>query len=318
MEKRKENSNKQYIKGEYMKTLSDLEQIGFIENKKCQSAYGNVDGFKYIVSYLAQSKQYTIVTTVKKDQEVGELQEYINTMDRGPFVNYVSYTDRVLYISMTNSNQLDVWEIQRVMKNISSFLLTQGYSQCCRHCGEITNVDVCSVEGNADLICQSCFANYESKMPEVKSVNLPLGIIGALAGSLIGVIAWVLIYQLGIVAGITGFIMSVACLKGYEMLGGRLDKKGIIIGVLIAIAMLFIAEMIALGFEIQSAYGEYGMTIGIMDSMKQIPLFLGESEVLFGVIKDLGVGYVFMIAASFSYIKSQYRAVAVENVIERL
>ncbi|MEG0452381.1 MAG: hypothetical protein RR428_05165 [Coprobacillus sp.] len=301
-----------------MKKLDELEQIGLAMNKKYQAAYGLVDGYKYFVNFLAQSKQYTIVTTVKKEVEVGELQEYINTMDRGPFVNYISYTDRVLYISMTNSNQLDVWEMQRIMKNVSAFLQVQGYVQCCRHCGEIVNVDFCNVEGHTDLICASCFQKYETTMPETKPVNLPLGILGALAGSLIGVVAWVVIYQLGIVAGITGFVMSVACLKGYQMLGGGLDKKGIIIGVVIAVVMLFGAEMLALGFEIQSAYGEYGMSVGIMDAMKDIPLFLGEGEVLGAVMKDLLFGYGFMAAASFSYVKNQYRAVTVENLIERL
>ena len=55
------------------------------------------------------------------------------------------------------------------------------------------------------------------------------GVVGALIGSLLGAASIILLSQLGYVAAISGVIMAVCALKGYELLGGKLTKKGVII-----------------------------------------------------------------------------------------
>lgn len=167
------------------------------------------------------------------------------------------------------------------------------------------------------MACASCFGEYASRQEPVKQVNLPLGIVGALIGSLIGVAVWVLIYKLGFIAGITGFVMSVCCFKGYELLGGRMDKKGVWIALIIAIVMLAAAEMISLGLEIYDVYSEY-YVMSIFDAMQMIPSFLTEGEIVVSIIKDLAFGYAFMAAASFSYIKAVHQEVSSQGIVEKI
>ena len=59
----------------------------------------------------------------------------------------------------------------------------------------------------------------QKKRPE----NIPAGIVGAFLGTLLGVVCTVVIGQLGYVASVSGLIMAVGALKGYELLGGRLS-----------------------------------------------------------------------------------------------
>ena len=73
-------------------------------------------------------------------------------------------------------------------------------------------------------------------MEEKKRENVPAGIVGAFLGSLIGVACAVLIGQLGYVASISGLVMAVCALKGYELLGGSLTKKGALISTLLILA----------------------------------------------------------------------------------
>lgn len=68
-----------------------------------------------------------------------------------------------------------------------------------------------------------------------KTENLAGGIAGALIGSLLGVVCIVLLSQLGYVAAISGVLMAVGVLKGYEKLGGKLTKKGIVISMIIMV-----------------------------------------------------------------------------------
>lgn len=300
-----------------MKKFEGFEQIGFIIDGKHHESHGTIGGYRYFVTEQPERKQYTVVTTVKKDEETGDLQNYLNAMDKGMFIQYAGYNQYVLILNIKNDKNLTVWEFDRILKELSSQLQTLGYRQCCRHCGQEVNVNVCSVQGQVDLICDNCFSGYEVTVPDKKPINFPLGIVGALIGSLIGVFAWVIIYQLGIVAGITGFIMAWGCFKGYELLGGRLDKKGIIVSIVIAIVMLAIAEAICLSIEIYSYYSNYYI-LSAMDIIESLPFFLSDSEIFGAVVGDMLFGYGFMALASFAFIKNKYKEASFANVVEKL
>lgn len=58
-----------------------------------------------------------------------------------------------------------------------------------------------------------------------KKENIVGGIVGALLGSLLGMLSVLILSQLGYVAALSGVIMAVCVLKGYEMLGGKLTKR---------------------------------------------------------------------------------------------
>lgn len=300
-----------------MKRLEGLDQIGFTIDKKHDCACGVVNGYKFIVSFHPQARQYSIMTTIKSIERTGVLSNYLDTMDKGEFINWVSYSNNILVVNIKNHKNLSVSDIDRIIRNIADFAYQNGYVQICRHCGQETSVEACSLNGQNELMCSSCLTQYSMNVPQPKQANLALGIVGALVGSLIGVVVWVVIYKMGFVAGITGFIMAVCCLKGYELLGKSLDKKGIVIALIIAVVMLAAAEMISLGLEILDVYGSY-YGISFFDAMQSVPFFLEESEVLAAVIEDLAFGYIFMIAASFTYVRNMYKSVSSDGVIERI
>ena len=53
------------------------------------------------------------------------------------------------------------------------------------------------------------------------------GILGAFLGTLIGAICIVLVNQFGYIASISGVVMGVCALKGYQILGKKMSLKGI-------------------------------------------------------------------------------------------
>lgn len=302
-----------------MKKLQELQQIGLTVDKSHDVAYGVVGGYKFIVNFLSQQRQYTIMTTVKNDSDENAIMQYLESINQQAFVNWTNYNNHVVMINLKNDKKLTVYEIQNMIQSLASQLTQLGYVQCCRHCGEAVAVDACSINGNNDMACTGCVSHFADNQTPLKEVNLPLGIVGALAGSIIGVLVWVIIYRMGFVAGITGFIMAVCCFKGYGMLGGRIDNKGIWIAVITSIVMLAVAEMIAVAFEIQGAMTDvYAIELSLTEAFRMIPLFLEDSEFLGAVISDLGAGYVFMAVASFSYIRNIHRRVRHEGVVERL
>lgn len=81
-------------------------------------------------------------------------------------------------------------------------------------------------------------------MDEEKKVqdNVITGAVGAFLGSLVGVLCIVVVGQLGYVASISGLVMGVCALKGYEMLGGGLSKKGAVVSLALIVVMTFLAN----------------------------------------------------------------------------
>ena len=72
--------------------------------------------------------------------------------------------------------------------------------------------------------------------------NVLTGLIGAFLGSLIGVACIVAIGQLGYVASISGVIMAVCAIKGYELLGGAMSRKGAVIACILIVLMTYLGN----------------------------------------------------------------------------
>ena len=77
-----------------------------------------------------------------------------------------------------------------------------------------------------------------------KKENIVGGIVGALLGSLLGMLSVLILSQLGYVAALSVVIMAVCVLKGYEMLGGKLTKKAVVISAVIMILMTYFADRV--------------------------------------------------------------------------
>ena len=103
-------------------------------------------------------------------------------------------------------------------------------------------------------------------MEEKKRENVPAGIVGAFLGSLIGVACAVLIGQLGYVASISGLVMAVCALKGYELLGGSLTKKGALISTLLILAMTYLAHRLIWAVAVADALND-----GIFEAFQEVP-----------------------------------------------
>ena len=141
---------------------------------------------------------------------------------------------------------------------------------------------------------------------EIKSValsgqdskeNVLLGLIGAIIGVLLGSILWVIIGQVGFIAGIAGYAIVFCGMKGYAKLGGSLSKTGIVICIILSILPIVAAEMASLKVTAdRELHGLYTMAE-----------LLAEPEIIGIVIKDLAVGYILSIWASYSSIKNIWK-----------
>lgn len=140
----------------------------------------------------------------------------------------------------------------------------------------------------------------------VKS-NVALGIIGAILGATLGGVIWILIGMVGFVAGIAGYLMMLFAIQGYRRFSGRLDKKGQIISLIIALLMIFIANYSSYALEYFKYYYEGNYTFqNLISSFANMSGFLTTTGLWGDFVRDLVVGYLLSIWAGFRIIRSVF------------
>ena len=117
------------------------------------------------------------------------------------------------------------------------------------------------------------------------------GLIGALLGVIPGVLLWILLGQLGYIAGICGWLMVRGAIFGYTKLAGAIDRKGEIFATIIAVFMPLVSEYLGIAVSVYRTFHKVDGTT-VLDSLASVPLNLSDPDILRGIIINLVIGYV--------------------------
>lgn len=162
----------------------------------------------------------------------------------------------------------------------------------CSKCGNIVP------EGT--MRCDQC--GFPIKIKEKKE-NVVAGIVGAAIGALIGAVCIILISQLGYIASISGLVLAVCTLKGYELLGGKLSGKGIAISILLMAVTPYLADRIDWAILIMQEWAEYGIAFG--EAFAVFPELLKDGTVEMGsYVQNLLMIYGFAILGAFATLRN--------------
>lgn len=291
-----------------MKRMNELTQIGFQIDKTNQVAYGIIGQYHYLLTYYKQNKQLYLKTSIhlSADDHIALMNLPLTVIDQ------LKYENLTLIMMIKDVRKVSVNEIEKMMQIVSLFLSQRNIKEVCHYCQQEKPVHVCQMQGTIELVCDDCLNQYQNLKPGLVPVQFSRGLIGILGGSIIGMVIWILIYQLGYIAGISGLVMAYLCIRGYEKLAGRLDKKGLFIAIIVAIIMLAFAEIICVNIEVAKSFN---MSFG--EALEFLPEVLEESEIQAAIFQDLAFGYIFMLAASYSLYVQEYRRIKQQGVYEK-
>ena len=135
-----------------------------------------------------------------------------------------------------------------------------------------------------------------------KQENLALGILGALLGGILGGAAIVLIGQLGIISALSGVVLAFCTLKGYELLGKKLSKQGIIVCLVVMLIVPYFADRISWTLVIME---ELQLQFG--DAFKYVHDVVEEFELQTDYWKDLLFIYAFTALGAFGIVKQAFK-----------
>lgn len=159
----------------------------------------------------------------------------------------------------------------------------------------------CGVEVPEGTVrCDSCGFPIKA---DKKRENVVAGIVGAFLGALIGGGSIILIGMLGYIASVSGLILAVCTLKGYELLGGKLSGKGIFISILFMLATPYIADRIDWAIVIMQEFADYGVTFA--EGFAAVPELLKDGSIEMGeYMKNLLMIYGFCALGAFATLRN--------------
>ncbi len=309
----------------YKKVKQYAQNIGLAVDERAGLAYGLINGYFVLIQQRPNTSAGHSVYLWAKP---GNIQPVPATLD---YLNQCS--SRFEYLQSTSYNGAKItaefqglgfqWGKKYVpcldgfLKEITGYCQNNGLMPCCESCGTEYGLNLYQVDGVSHMFCSGCYDKVSGQIQQNTarkkqqgSGNVIGGIIGALLGSLLGAAAWILIYQAGYISALGGLLMVICTMKGYELLGGRLNALGITVTCIISVAMLFLAEYLCLGLEIYKIYNENTrvLSVSIFDALEDVPLLLTDPEAAGAVFRDMAIGLVLMIVGAFSTVKQTYKS----------
>lgn len=161
-------------------------------------------------------------------------------------------------------------------------------------------------------VCEHCGAEVhpQPEAPQAPAVpekpeNVLTGVVGALIGAVLGGAAIILLSQMNLVASISGLILAVCTLKGYELLGGRLSKRGILICCLLMAVTPYIADRMDWAIVICREFAAEGVTFG--QAFALVHAVIAEADMFGEYILNLALIYLFAIGGAFGTLKGLFK-----------
>ncbi len=120
-----------------------------------------------------------------------------------------------------------------------------------------------------------------------ENTSLGKGILGAIIGSLPGVILWVILGYFGFTAAIVGFVIAAGIIIGYGKGNGPLNTAGLVSCVVIMIVAVY------LGVHLSWSAVFFEWNPNLIDSVFGLYRHLALRDLAMDFAKSLGMGYLF-------------------------
>lgn len=207
----------------------------------------------------------------------------------------------------------------------TTFLRTNSYSPCCDLCGQNVETGAFRMGSEYYHLCPDCEMKMRSdiamkaQQKAQKKENIVGGIVGALLGSLLGMLSVLILSQLGYVAALSGVIMAVCVLKGYEMLGGKLTKKAVVLSAVIMILMTYFADRVDWAIILFNQGGGAEAGYSLFECYRLIPAALSAEIIDMGsYIGNLVLQYLFVALGAIPTVIGKMKEKKEEGIIVRL
>lgn len=263
--------------------LNNLDVMG-------NTIYGLFNDFPVTIMVLPEN---TIIKISIAGNKRSRIDNYFAQLERLGFLKTINYSNDIITISLISQNLDHVYD---TLKNITMIIRKIGYQPACCHCHRNKPVSFYLYHDEIVYVCKDCYNELKNKESAPKE-RYGLGFFGAIFGAFIGGLIWVLIYQFTAFGRLTGYVIALLAILGYQKFSGRLSLPGLIISGLCSVVILFVAEFFGISLQIFLAT----RIDNLMQAIVLTPNFIMHSDIIYLVIKDVLFGLCFMAIAFIQY-----------------
>lgn len=297
------------------------EATGLTPDAEQPALFGNRGGFDLLVHPLKPSQPGILTVTACVQRAAGPLTAgEIKEFRAGQWA-CARLFQQGQTVNMTIKNSPKVTKhmpevLPGLLDGFAEFLRQAGFVNVCQSCGAAGETQSCFAGGRLLLLCPEWLARLQQQAATapVKPENPVAGAVGALIGSLAGAACIILLSQLGYVAALSGLVMGVCAIKGYEMLGGRLSGKGAAVSVVIMLLMTYAADRLDWGIVIARELG-----VDVFTGFRSVGVLL-EMQAIDGAMYwgNLVMLYLFLLLGMVPTVLSGLRASRQAGVVRPL
>lgn len=266
------------------KVTKNYEQLaaalGFRLDAARNIIYGHRAEFEFIIYAPNPSYPYVLSITTSAKFPAGQLykddiKQYIKS--EKAIVN-LQQDGNLLQLSLqSTANQNKLRDNVNIgINSLIGFMKSRGFVPCCQFCGQQVETAGYVTGGSYMHLCPECAGKLRRDITVVtqknndKKENIIGGIVGAMLGSVIGVLCILFFSQvLQKVAAISGIIMALCTIKGYELMGRKFTKKGAAISIIVILLMTYTANRMDWAIEVMRVF-----EVDIFDAFNSVPSML--------------------------------------------
>lgn len=230
------------------------EQIGWCKEGRCM--WGNHKGYLFTACQEVGFINIETILQTAAEQQVKNIAALLRGRRKELKIGLVTTRDKALAFQCpAKLTGINPEQFSSLLDSVVTLFQEEGIppQSTCAECGSENNCLTAIINNQPFTLCETCYGEKEATFNSIETdlayenKKYAIGFVGAFLGSLVGAIPWVIVAQLGFFVGILGFVIGIASLKGYKMLGGKvgpMTKWIVLLSIVLALAIAESATLI--------------------------------------------------------------------------
>ena len=301
-------------------------ELGLQFDEESGSIYGVQSGYLLLLHEADVKNQFRLSVSVSLDGNPADSEENELVWDEFkseslPNLSTLSINQYTVSIvvkgAMRKSKTIE--KLQTLIRDLVAFLESHHFVQVCGYSGQEGSVGLYQLGDSIFLINEESYQLLKSNLQieldsyQNQKENVLLGAAGALLGALIGGAVALFIARLGYVAMAAGIVLGICTIKGYEILGRKLSRKGILISAVLMVITVFLVNQIDLAMEVVSILGvEFAYAFRVVNEL------IASGEYPDNYFFNLGMLAVFTLVGAGISISSVWSSHKTKGIVRKI